>query len=119
MRSERPAMPGLAALGAMLAAAAVGLAAYASHAATPDAQERLYLAAAFGFGHGAALAALAPQARRRLARVALWSLCLGTLLFAGSLAAAALFGWPTRFAPVGGIALMSGWLALAVDRLRR
>lgn len=112
-------MPGLAALGAVLAAVAVGLAAYASHAAAPGAQERLYLAAAFGFGHGVALAALAPHARRRLAQVALWCLCLGTLLFAGSLAGAALAGLSTRLAPAGGIALMAGWLALAVDRLRR
>lgn len=111
-------MPWLAAAGAVLAAAAVGLAAYASHAASPDAQARLYLAAAFGFGHGAALASLAVATRRGLGRIALVALLAGTLLFAGSLAGAVLAGWPTRFAPAGGVLLMAGWLLLALDRLR-
>ena len=112
-------MPGVAAAGALTAGLAVALAAYASHAAAPGAQERLYLAAAFAFGHGAALAALAPSARTRLARVALWALLAGTLLFAGSLAGAALAGFSTRVAPFGGMLLMAGWLSVAVDHLRR
>lgn len=119
MRRDRPAMPGLAALGALLAGAAVGLAAYASHGAEPAARERLLLAAAFAFGHGLGLALLAPDARRRLSQAACWSLAVGTVLFAGSLAGAALAGLPTRLAPLGGMLLMAGWLALAIDRLRR
>ena len=64
----------LAATGAVLAALAVALAAYAAHAASADAQSRLQLAAVFAFGHGIALAALAPRAQRRIGRSALWML---------------------------------------------
>lgn len=109
----------LACAGALLAGAAVGLAAYASHAATPDARMRLFIAAAFAFGHGATLAALAMDCPRRLMRAALVALLAGTLLFAGSLAGAAFAGLPTRLAPAGGMLLMGGWLLLAIDRLRR
>ena len=42
-----------------------------------------------------------------------------SLLFAGSLAAGALLGWPTRLAPLGGTVLMASWLLLAADALRR
>lgn len=109
----------LASAGALLAALAVGLAAYASHAATPDDRTRLFMAAAFAFGHGASLAVLGADCPRRLMRVALVALFAGTLLFAGSLAGAALAGLPTRLAPAGGMLLMAGWLLLAVDRTRR
>lgn len=103
----------LAAAGAMLAAIAVALAAWASHAAGPEAGPRLGLAAAFAFGHGLALAALAPRARGRLAAAALWALLLGVLLFAGSLAGAQFLDLPTRLAPLGGSLMILGWLAYA------
>lgn len=109
----------LAAAGAVLAALAVGLAAYASHAAGPDAGVRLGLAAAFAFGHGLALAALAPRISGRLELVAMAGLLLGVLLFAGSLAGAHFLGLPTRLAPLGGSLLMLGWLAHAVAATRR
>lgn len=118
MKRDGAAMPWLAAGGAVLAALAVALAAYASHAADPDSRTRLLLAAAFAFGHGAALAVLAVDMRRRLGRAAALALFVGTCLFAGSLAGAALAGWPTRLAPAGGMLLIAGWLALAADRLR-
>lgn len=108
----------LAACGALLAGGAVGLSAYASHAAMPGARERLYLAAAFAFGHGAMIALLAPVARSRLPRLAALALFIGTLVFAGSLVGAALADWPTRLAPAGGLTIMAGWLMLALDRLR-
>jgi uncharacterized membrane protein YgdD (TMEM256/DUF423 family) len=108
----------LVASGALLAACAVALAAYASHAVDVDAGRRLSLAAAFAFGHGLALAALAPQATRVLARVSLWLLLAGVLLFAGSLAAAHAFGLPTRLAPAGGMLMIGGWLLRAADALR-
>ena len=57
------------ATGAVFSALSVGLAAYASHGAEGDARARLMLAAVFAFGHGVALAALAPTG--------------GTLLIAG------------------------------------
>jgi uncharacterized membrane protein YgdD (TMEM256/DUF423 family) len=108
----------LAASGAVLASSAVALAAYAAHAAAPEDRMRLFMAAAFAFGHGAALAALAADMPRRLGRGALVALLAGTLLFAGSLVGAALAGLPTRLAPAGGLLLMAGWLALAIDRAR-
>lgn len=114
-----PASRLLAAAGAVLAAAAVALAAYASHAAGPGAGLRLGTAAAFAFGHGLALAALAPQAGGRLAAAALWLLLAGVLLFAGSLAGAHFIGLPTRLAPLGGSLMILGWLAHAVAAWRR
>lgn len=108
----------LAAAGSLLAALAVALSAYAMHAAIPAARERLLLAAAFGFAHGLALAALAPLAQRAGALWAQALLLLGVLLFAGSLAAAALLGAPTVLAPAGGLLLIGGWLLQAWDRLR-
>ncbi len=108
----------LAGSGALLAAVAVGLAAYASHAAVAEDRMRLFMAAAFAFGHGAALSILAMDCPRRVARAALVALFAGTLLFAGSLAAAALAETPTRLAPFGGMLLMLGWALLGIDRMR-
>jgi uncharacterized membrane protein YgdD (TMEM256/DUF423 family) len=107
----------LAASGAVLAAAAVALAAYAAHGAEGVDQARLQTAAAFAFGHGLALAALAPA--WRLGRIALLALCTGVLLFSGSLVAGVLLHWPTTFAPFGGMLLIGGWLLFAIDLLRR
>lgn len=109
----------LAAAGAVLAALAVGLAAYASHAAGPDGGARLGLAAAFAFGHGLALAALAPRIAGRLDLLAMAGLLLGVLLFSGSLVGAHFFGLPTRLAPLGGSLLMLAWLAHAAAAARR
>lgn len=108
----------LAALGAVLAASAVALAAYASHAAGPDAGQRLGLAAAFAFGHGLALAALAPRVTGRMGLLAMACLLLGVLLFAGSLVAAHALGLPTRLAPLGGSLMIIGWLGHAVVAAR-
>ena len=109
----------LAAAGALCAAVAVALSAYAAHAVQGPAQARLQTAALFALVHGVALAALAACARRTLARVALTMLLLGLLLFSGSVAANVLLQWPTTFAPLGGMLMIAGWVAYAVDRLRR
>lgn len=110
----------LAAAGAVLAALAVGLSAYAAHGvADAHARGNLQLASLYAFGHGIALAALAPAAARRVPLLALAGLLAGTLLFAGSLAFAALLGWPTRLAPLGGTVLMASWLLYAVGVARR
>lgn len=110
----------LAGAGGLLAAAAIGLSAYASHGvAEPLAQSHLQTAALYAFGHGVALAALARRGERMLGRAALGLLLLGTLLFSGSLAGNALAQWPTRLAPVGGTTLMLGWLLYALDAIRR
>lgn len=108
----------LAANGALCAAAAVALSAYAAHAAQGAGQTRLQTAAFFAFGHGVALAALAPAASRTLGRFALTLLYLGTLLFSGSLVFGALAQWPTTLAPLGGMLLIAGWALYAVDAMR-
>lgn len=109
----------LAANGALCAAAAVALSAYAAHAGQGPMQARLQTAALFAFGHGLALMALAPTATRLLTRLALTMLYAGLLLFSGSLVFNALAQWPTTLAPLGGSLLIAGWLLYAVDAMRR
>jgi uncharacterized membrane protein YgdD (TMEM256/DUF423 family) len=109
----------LAAGGALYAAAAVALMAYAAHVAAGPDQARLQTAAMFAFGHGVALAALAPVIRRRLGRTALVGLWLAVLLFSGSLVGKTIAGWPTTLAPYGGSLAIASWLVFALDRLRR
>ncbi len=118
-RSRRPSLA--ASFGALLAAAAVALSAYAAHGvADPAAQSRLQTAAFYAFGHGAVLAALgASLAERWLGMAGSALLLLGTLLFSGSLVGGVLAGWSTALAPVGGTMLILGWLVLAVQALRR
>lgn len=110
----------LASSGSVLAGLSVALAAYAAHAGLGDkAQGNLQQAALFAFGHGVALAALAPLAVRRLAWLGLLSIAIGTLLFSGSLVLGALFGISTGAAPVGGMLMISGWLLHAIGQWRR
>ena len=71
------------------------------------------------FGHGVALLVLAPSQAGRWRLAACAAMLAGLLLFAGSLAGAALLGWPTRLAPAGGLLLMAGWLMIAFGFLRR
>lgn len=108
----------LGALGGMACAAAVGLGAYASHAASGQPQSWLQTASLYLFLHGLGLLLLSPRAVRRLDRAALALLASGMLLFCGSLIGAALLGWPTRLAPIGGSALILAWLLLGLARLR-
>ncbi len=110
---------GLAACGALYAAAAVALSAYAAHAVLGVAQSRLQTAAIFAFGHGIALAALAPATESRLGCIAMWMLCIGVLLFSGSIAGSVLLQLPTIAAPLGGMLLIAGWIVFAIDLLRR
>lgn len=110
---------GLAAAGAVMAAISVGLAAYGSHAGAPEARDALQSAALFLFGHGIALAALAPRAARRLGWWALLGLLLGTVLFSGSVTGARLLGWSPAAAPAGGMLMILSWLAWAADAARR
>lgn len=117
-RSRKPSL--LACIGALLAATAIGLAAYAAHGvADPQVQSRLQSAALYAFGHGVALAVLGALAERTLAKLALCVLLVGTLLFSGSLVGGALWHWSTRLAPAGGIAMMAGWVLFAVNAMRR
>lgn len=105
---------GFAAIGALLAAIAVAAAAYAAHGLDGEAQSRLSTAAAFAFGHGVALLALAPATTSLTRQLGLLAMVLGVVLFSGSLAAAALIHGSTRLAPLGGSLLILAWLYLAV-----
>ncbi|MEE7559831.1 DUF423 domain-containing protein [Xanthomonas sp. Kuri4-2] len=117
-RSRKPSL--LAVLGALLAATAIGLSAYASHGvADAVLQSRLQTAALYAFGHGAVLAVLGAATECALPRLALYLLLLGTLLFSGSLAAGVLLQASTRLAPVGGVTMMAGWVLLALAAMRR
>jgi len=80
---------------------------------------RLQTAALFAFGHGVALAALAPMARARLGRLSMVAIWIGVILFSGSLTAGVLLHWPVALAPYGGMLLIAGWLVYAADLLRR
>jgi uncharacterized membrane protein YgdD (TMEM256/DUF423 family) len=115
--SSMPRSP-LAAAGALCAALAVALAAYAAHAAIGPGQALLQTAAALLFGHGVALAALARGAYGRRRRLALAGLLAGSVLFAGSLVVHALAGVQLRLAPTGGLLMIGGWLLLAFDLFR-
>lgn len=118
MRSTALHVRLLGATGALLAAGSVALGAYAAHAATPEATRRLAIAAAFGFGHGLALVALSRVAMRAPGRIGLYAIAFGTFAFAGSLAAAGLAATGTPLAPVGGLALIAGWLMIALALAR-
>ena len=108
----------LAAFGALACGIAVGMGAYAMHAAlVAQNHERLAIAALFLFAHGLALATLAPAAMSRVRQIGLCVVMLGTLLFAGSLACAALLGMAPALAPFGGSLLMLGWLLVALGFL--
>ncbi|TYT25478.1 DUF423 domain-containing protein [Luteimonas viscosa] len=113
-----PAVRWLRAAGALLAAVAVGLSAYAAHGIEAPARANLQLAALYAFGHGVALAALARGGASRLALGALWLLLAGTVLFAGALVSKSLLGWSAATAPLGGGLLILGWLLLAASAAR-
>ncbi|SEK79080.1 Uncharacterized membrane protein YgdD, TMEM256/DUF423 family [Pseudoxanthomonas sp. GM95] len=120
LEGRHPPVSPLAAVGAVLCAVSIGLAAYAAHGVSdPKAQAALQNACLYAFGHGIALAALAPRARQALALWALRLLLLGTLLFSGSIALHHLAGIATGVAPAGGVTMMLAWLLWAVSALRR
>lgn len=103
-----------ATVGALACGVAVGLGAYASHGVEGQDAVRLGLAALMLFGHGLALQGWARFSAHVPVAIALTLLLIGLTLFCGSLIAAVAFATPTAWAPVGGILLMLGWLALAV-----
>ncbi len=120
LETRHPPFSPLAAIGAVLCAASIGLAAYAAHGVVdPTVQAPLQSACLYGFGHGIALAALAPRARQALARWSLRLLLLGTLLFSGSIVLHHLGGIANGLAPIGGVTMMLAWLLWAASALRR
>src|SRR3712207_4650258 len=114
-------------LGAMSALISVAAGAFGAHALRDGlAATSLAVfeaAARYQMYHALALLAVAGAASRwpgAPARWSGWCFVAGTILFSGSLYALALTGirWLGAVAPLGGLALMLGWLclAIAVDR---
>lgn len=104
----------------------VALGAFAAHGLKPfldeRAQEWFKLATTYQMWHTLALLGLATTwiEKNKGFRFAAWSWLAGTLLFSGSLYLMAITG-DTRLAiitPLGGVALLLGWLGLLVGALR-
>ena len=109
----------------MLGAAAVVLGAFGAHALKErvgaDALQLWYTAVQYHFWHVLALLTVALSGSGFWFKAAASLLIAGVLLFSGSLYALAL-GAPRvlgMVAPIGGVALILGWLAFAVAAIRR
>lgn len=104
-------------LAALSGALAVAAGAFAAHGASGQAAEWLKTGAHYQLIHAvAALVAL-----RMGERISPWLFVAGGALFAGTLYAMA-FGAPRWFGaitPIGGVALIAGWLCLALTAWRR
>jgi len=119
-------MRAFAAGGALLGALGVVLGAFGAHAlrgTLDEAALRLWhTAVEYQFWHALALfaLALAPLPATRWRHASAYAFALGTVLFSGSLYALALGA--SKFVgvvtPLGGIALIAGWLAAAMACLR-
>jgi uncharacterized membrane protein YgdD (TMEM256/DUF423 family) len=105
-------------LAALSGAIAVMAGAYGAHGATGQAAEWLRTGAQYQLVHAVAVFAVAT---RRSGAVSGWLFVAGGALFAGTLYAMA-FGAPRWFGaitPIGGLALIAGWVVLAVGAMRR
>ena len=104
-------------------AASVTAGALAAHLADDaKAAELLRTGALYGMVHAAGLLAVVAIGARRLAvRVAGWSFALGIVLFSFSLFAQAAGAprWLGGVTPFGGVALIVGWVAVAMIAVRR
>jgi uncharacterized membrane protein YgdD (TMEM256/DUF423 family) len=109
-------------LGALLGFLAVALGAVGAHLLAdrfaPGRAETFELAARYHMYHALALLAAGWVVGRwggGSAVVAGWAFVLGILLFSGSLYVLSLGGprWVAAITPVGGLAFLAGWLALA------
>lgn len=121
-RGPTPAATRQAVVGALLAFLAVAIGAFSTHALrariTPEDLELMRLGSRYQMFHALALLWTSMAARwwpsRTLERAG-WAFAVGTVIFSGSLYAIALTGvrWLGAITPVGGLALLAGWLALA------
>ena len=111
-----------AALAGALAVALGAFGAHALHGVLDDAALQVWRTAVdYQFWHALALLMVATQLREmRYARIAAVLFCAGIVLFCGSLYALAL-GAPRligAITPLGGLAFIAGWLAVALGYLR-
>ena len=105
--------------GALLAALAVALSAWAAHGLPVGReQHNVLMACLYAFGHGALLRVLAARAGSRIEQAGRWLLLLGVVLFSGSLVGAALLGLSTALAPFGGLLMIGAWCLHGWDRWR-
>jgi uncharacterized membrane protein YgdD (TMEM256/DUF423 family) len=108
------------AIGTIAALLAVAAGAFGAHALRASLDERALAAfetaARYQMFHALGLVAVALVGESRAARVAGWSFLTGIVLFAGSLYAWSLSGIRVfaMITPLGGLAFMVGWIALAV-----
>ena len=108
-------------LGAVSAAVAVGLGAFAAHGLEGQVEERALAAfetgAQYQMYHALGLIAvgLFPTHRSRLSTAAGWAFVVGTICFSGGLYAWTLTGVGPLMAvvPLGGISFILGWLFFA------
>lgn len=113
----------LTAAGALLAAVAVGLGAFGAHALKgrlgPTELGWWETAIAYLLPHAVAAVGIGLSARPRLAAAG-WLLAFGSLLFAATLVAMALGAprWLGAITPLGGAAMIAGWLLLAWRALK-
>ncbi len=98
---------------------AVALGAVGAHAvAEPALATLVERASLYQLIHAGVLLAIAGQTGR-IAALAKLAILIGIILFCGSLYGKALLGWPSTLAPAGGIALMLGWLLIAISGAKR
>jgi uncharacterized membrane protein YgdD (TMEM256/DUF423 family) len=115
-------------IGAVSAFLAVAAGAFGAHllrdAVPPDRLAVWETAARYQMYHALGLllvAYLATYKEATLARLAGWLFVAGTVLFSGSLYVLTVTGitWLGAVTPLGGLAFLAGWLALAWTALRR
>ncbi len=117
-------LPALAAANAVIA---LTFGTFAAHGIKdPQAREWIMTGVIFQLPHVAAVFGLLAWRNSRAVRGGCWALSFGSLIFAADLDSLALGAprWVAALAPIGGSAMMLGWLwlmlvALAGDRLNR
>ncbi len=121
-REARQMERAFAVAGALSAFLSVAAGAFGAHGLrqrlAPELLAVFETAARYQMYHALALLAVAWAARRRqdaAIRFAGWCFVIGTVLFSGSLYTLALSGqhWLGAVTPLGGLAFLLGWLALA------
>ncbi|MCK5943723.1 MAG: DUF423 domain-containing protein [Planctomycetes bacterium] len=112
--------------GAALGGAAVALGAFGAHAMKAHYDEAALrtfeVGVRYQIYHALALLACgALQASGVRARLAAWLFLIGTALFSGSLYGISLASWTWLgpVTPIGGVALLAGWIALAIAARNR
>lgn len=115
-----------ATIGALFAGLAVAAGAFGAHALRnrlePRDLEIFETAARYQMYHGLALLAAAWLLDRGIAQagIAAWGFTLGTLIFSGSLYLMVFSGarWLGAITPIGGVAMLVGWVALIMAARR-